>query len=108
VELAPGDTPILLGAISSILAGSVWGDHCSPISDTTIMSSMATSCDHVDHVHTQLPYALLVGIVSIVVCELPTGFGLYPPWVALILAAIVLVAFVSVVGKKVPDHDPTT
>lgn len=106
VELAPGDTPILLSAISSILAGAVWGDHCSPISDTTIMSSMASSCDHVDHVRTQLPYALLVGVVCIVVCELPTGFGIYPPWVGLLLGAITLVAIVTFVGKKVPDHDP--
>ncbi|MCA9611133.1 MAG: Na+/H+ antiporter NhaC family protein [Sandaracinus sp.] len=106
VELAPGNTPILLGAISSILAGSVWGDHCSPISDTTIMSSMASSCDHVDHVHTQIPYALLVGVVSIVVCELPTGFGLYPAWVALPLGALVLFLIVRFVGQKVPDHDP--
>jgi Na+/H+ antiporter NhaC len=106
VQLAPGDTHALLGAISSILAGAVFGDHCSPISDTTIMSSMASSCDHVDHVRTQLPYALLVGTVCIVVCELPTGFGIYPPWVALLLGAITLVAFVTFVGKKVPDHDP--
>ncbi len=106
VELAPGDTPILLGAISSILAGAVFGDHCSPISDTTIMSSMASSCDHVDHVRTQLPYALLVGIVSLVVCELPTGLGLYPAWVALLLGASALVAVVWLVGRKVPDHEP--
>jgi Na+/H+ antiporter NhaC len=106
VQLAPGDTHALLGAISSILAGAVFGDHCSPISDTTIMSSMASSCDHVDHVRTQLPYALLVGTVCILVCELPTGFGLYPPWVALLLGAITLVAIVTFVGKKVPDHDP--
>ena len=50
---------VLLGTISSVLAGAVFGDHCSPISDTTILSSMASGCDHVDHVRTQLPYALL-------------------------------------------------
>jgi Na+/H+ antiporter NhaC len=74
--------PILLGAISSIMAGSIFGDHCSPISDTTVLSSMATSCDHIDHVRTQLPYALLVAGVAIVVGDVPTAFGL-SPWISL-------------------------
>jgi len=51
----------LILTISSVLAGSVFGDHCSPISDTTIMSSMASSCDHIDHVKTQIPYSLTIG-----------------------------------------------
>ncbi len=102
-ELAPGDMNIMLGAVSSILAGSVWGDHCSPISDTTIMSSMATSCDHVDHVRTQLPYALLVGVVSLICGEIATGLGLYPAWVGLIIGAGVLFAIVHFVGKPVPE-----
>ena len=52
--------------LSSILSGSVMGDHCSPISDTTILSSTGSQCRHIDHVRTQLPYALLVGAVSAV------------------------------------------
>ena len=99
--LAPGDEAILLGGISSILAGSVWGDHCSPISDTTIMSSMASSCDHVDHVRTQLPYALTVGFVALVFGELGTGRGLYPPYVGLALGAVVIVLVVRFVGKPI-------
>ena len=51
--------------IGALLSGGVFGDHCSPISDTTIISSMASASDHIDHVRTQLPYALLAGIVSI-------------------------------------------
>lgn len=102
-DLAPGDMNVMLGAISSILAGSVWGDHCSPISDTTIMSSMATSCDHVDHVRTQLPYALVVGIVSLLCGEVATGFGLYPAWVGLIVGAVALVLIVRFFGKPVPE-----
>lgn len=101
--VAPGDMNVMLGAVSSILAGSVWGDHCSPISDTTIMSSMATSCDHVDHVRTQLPYALVVGVVSLICGEVATGFGLYPAWVGLIVGAVVLVVIVRFVGKPVPE-----
>ncbi|HJL04081.1 MAG TPA: Na+/H+ antiporter NhaC family protein [Polyangiaceae bacterium LLY-WYZ-15_(1-7)] len=105
-ELAPGQIPILLGAISSILAGSVWGDHCSPISDTTIMSSMASSCDHVDHVRTQLPYALLVGGVALVFGEIATGFGLYPAWVGLLLGGAALFAIVLWRGEVVGDAPP--
>ena len=51
-------------AIASVLSGSVFGDHCSPISDTTIVSSMASACDHIDHVRTQLPYAISIALVS--------------------------------------------
>ena len=102
--LAPGDSVILLGAISGILAGSVWGDHCSPISDTTILSSLATSCDHLDHVRTQIPYAVTVAIVAMLLGDLPTAFipG-YSPWIALALGAAVLVLLIRVVGKPVPD-----
>jgi Na+/H+ antiporter NhaC len=50
--------------IAAVMGGGVFGDHCSPISDTTILSSMAAACDHIDHVKTQLPYALAVGVVS--------------------------------------------
>ena len=52
-------------AIASVLSGSVFGDHCSPISDTTIVSSMASACDHIDHVRTQLPYAISIALVSV-------------------------------------------
>jgi Na+/H+ antiporter NhaC len=57
---------IMLNVIATVLAASVLGDHCSPISDTTILSSLASDCNHIDHVRTQLPYALVVGGVSLV------------------------------------------
>jgi len=69
---------VTLGTIASVLAGAVFGDHCSPISDTTILSSMASACDHIDHVRTQLPYALLVGAVAVLVGLIPTAYGLSP------------------------------
>ena len=103
-SLAPGQEVIMLGAMSSILTGAVWGDHCSPISDTTIMSSMATSCDHMDHVRTQIPYALTVGLVSILVGELGTALGLYPAWVGMLLGVAVLLAVLRFVGKPVDDY----
>ena len=57
---------LLLNVVSTVLAASVLGDHCSPISDTTILSSLASNCDHLQHVRTQLPYALTVGAVALV------------------------------------------
>ncbi|NOR86173.1 MAG: Na+/H+ antiporter NhaC family protein, partial [Bacteroidales bacterium] len=66
---------IFHNVVSVILAGSVLGDHCSPISDTTIMSSLASQCNHIDHVRTQLPYALAVGLVSLLIGTIPTAFG---------------------------------
>ncbi len=53
--------------IAAALGGGVFGDHCSPISDTTIISSMASACDHIDHVKTQLPYALTAGSITAVI-----------------------------------------
>lgn len=100
-RVAPGQETILLGTVSSILAGSVWGDHCSPISDTTVLSSMATSCDHMDHVRTQLPYALVVGLVSILVAELPVAAGWYGPWVALALGAGSMIAVFEALSRPV-------
>jgi len=64
--------------LAAILDGAVFGDHSSPISDTTIMSSVATSCDHVHHVRTQLPYALTVGALAFVMGYLPAAFGVSP------------------------------
>ncbi len=90
---------ILLGAISSVLAGSIFGDHCSPISDTTVMSSMASACDHVDHVRTQLPYALTVALVGMVVGDVPTSFGM-PPWISYVLGGTILFLLLRFVGKK--------
>jgi len=60
------DLALMLPMLSAVLAGSVFGDHCSPISDTTILSSTGARCKHIDHVATQLPYALSMAFVSIV------------------------------------------
>ncbi|MBW1756645.1 MAG: Na+/H+ antiporter NhaC family protein [Deltaproteobacteria bacterium] len=100
-EMAPGNETILLGTVSSILAGSVWGDHCSPISDTTVLSSMATSCDHMDHVRTQLPYALLIGGVSLLCAELPVAAGWYGPWVGLLVGAAVMIGAFELLSRPV-------
>ena len=91
---------IFLSSIASILAGATFGDHCSPISDTTIMSSMASGADHIDHVRTQLPYALIVAGISIFVGYLPVGYGL-PGWLMLLIGAVAIILFVRFAGKKV-------
>jgi Na+/H+ antiporter NhaC len=93
-------TSILYCSISAVLAGAIFGDHCSPISDTTVLSSMASGCDHVDHVRTQLPYAATVGLIAIAAGYLPAGFGL-SPWICLAIGSIVLFAVLRFVGKPV-------
>jgi len=96
---------ILLGNISSVLAGAIFGDHCSPISDTTVLSSMASGCDHVDHVRTQLPYALIVAVVGMALGDIGTAYGL-PVWVALLGAMGVLYAFLRWKGVDVDAERP--
>jgi Na+/H+ antiporter NhaC len=91
---------IFYNVVSSILAGSVFGDHCSPISDTTILSSLASSCPHIDHVRTQLPYALTVGAVSIMLGTLPAAYGI-SPWILFPAGLLVLYLVVVVFGKKI-------
>jgi len=93
---------IFYATVASVLAGAVWGDHCSPISDTTILSSLATQCDHIDHVRTQLPYALLVGIVAISLGSLPVAYGYYEWWQALLGGIAFLLVFLLVIGRN-PD-----
>ena len=93
-----GHYTLTLGAISSVLAGSIFGDHCSPISDTTILSSLASACDHVDHVRTQLPYALVVALVALLLGDLGTAFGL-PLLVSYALAIGSLYAIVRFAGR---------
>lgn len=84
---------ILLGSISSVMAGAVFGDHCSPISDTTILSSMSSACDLIDHVRTQLPYALVIAAVAMVVGELPAAFEwIHPVWG--LLAGFIILYFI--------------
>lgn len=93
--------PIFYNVISVVLAGSVLGDHCSPISDTTVLSSLASDCNHIDHVKTQMPYALTVGAVSILFGGIL--FALVPiPWfLNYIIGAAILYAIIRWKGKEV-------
>jgi Na+/H+ antiporter NhaC len=94
----PEHMHILYSAISAVLAGSVWGDHCSPISDTTILSSLASGCDHVEHVRTQLPYAVTVGLAAIFTGTLPVAMGL-PWWLGLSAGVLLLWVVLRLLGK---------
>ena len=91
-------TLYMLASIASVLAGSIWGDHCSPISDTTILSSMATGCDHIAHVRTQLPYALSIGALGLLVGSIPVGFGL-PVWISVVAGIFLVIGGVVGLGR---------
>ncbi|ORI04734.1 sodium:proton antiporter [Campylobacter concisus] len=86
--------------ISGVLTGAIFGDHCSPISDTTILSSMGAGCNHIDHVSTQMVYALSVCAVCVLVGYLPVALGL-SVWIALPCGFLAIWALVRFVGKKV-------
>ena len=92
-----GAGALLVPTLGATLAGSVYGDHCSPISDTTILASTGASCQHIRHVETQLPYATLVAVVC-AVGYLITGFTL-TPWVALIVGIVLLIGSLLVLNR---------
>ena len=87
--LSKTDPGLMIIAISACMAGAVCGDHCSPISDTTIMASAGARCDHVNHVSTQLPYAMTVAAISCVAYIL-AGF-VRSPWICLPVGAALVI-----------------
>ena len=92
--------PLQLVAMSACLAGSVCGDHCSPISDTTIMSSAGGQCNHLNHVSTQLPYAISVAVISfimyVVAGFVPNAYITLPVGIALTLGFLFIMKAVTV------------
>jgi len=97
----PGSTLLVVG-ISACLAGAVCGDHCSPISDTTIMASAGAQCNHINHVSTQLPYAITVAVVSFI-CYILTGF-IQNAWIMLPIGAVLTVGALILL-KKITAKD---
>ena len=87
---------------SAVLTGAIFGDHCSPISDTTILSSMGAGCSHIDHVKTQMWYALFVAAITILFGYIPAGFGL-PIYIVLPMSCVALFIGVMIFGKKVEE-----
>ncbi len=95
LSVFPAGTELGIIGMSACLAGAVCGDHCSPISDTTIMSSAGAQCNHINHVSTQLPYALTVAVISFI-CFVFAGF-VQNPWISLAVGAVITVATLFVI-----------
>ncbi len=101
--IVPEQSYVVMNA-GAVLTGAIFGDHCSPISDTTILSSMGAACDHIDHVKTQLFYALTVGAISVVCGYIPVGLGV-PVFIVLLADLAIVFATVYFFGKSVEEKE---
>ena len=101
--VSTGDMNFTIVCTSGVLTGAIFGDHCSPISDTTILSSMGTSCNHIDHVQTQIYYAIFVALVAIFIGYIPAGLGV-PFYISIVAGVIVMFVGLRIMGEKV-DFD---
>jgi len=101
----PTTSPVVLATLSAVLSGSIFGDHCSPISDTTIMSSMASGSDHIDHVKTQMPYAI-TGAAFAIISYLIVGLfnSILGSLLALAFGFVGIYFFVKFIGKKTDEE----
>ena len=98
------DMSFIVACTSGVLTGAIFVDHCSPISDTTILSSTGAGCDHIEHVRTQIWYSLFVGAITIIFGYIPAGFGV-SIWIILPAAIIALIAITFMVSKKIELED---
>ncbi len=98
IAAAIGGEAFLVPTLAAVLTGAIFGDHCSPLSDTTILSSTGAGADHIDHVRTQIPYAVTGAVVASVFGFIPAGLGVHPI-VSIILGVVALIIFVRFVGK---------
>lgn len=90
----------MIMSIGAVLTGAIFGDHCSPISDTTILSSMGAGCEHLDHVSTQMPYAFAVGVATIALGYIPVALGLNV-WITLLIGCAGMFVILKIIGTKV-------
>jgi len=90
---------LVVAAIGAVFSGAVFGDHCSPFSDTTIVASIASGVEPLDHVRTQLPFAFIAGGMALVVGFVPLGYGL-SVWVGLGVGVLLLWALPSVCNTQ--------
>ena len=95
----PAGDPFLLSCVAAVLSGGIFGDHCSPMTDCTILAALGAECETMDHVKTQMPYALTVALSSVVCGTLLTSLGV-PVWAALLAGVAVMAAVVRIFGKK--------
>ncbi|MCA9765873.1 MAG: Na+/H+ antiporter NhaC family protein [Carnobacterium sp.] len=96
------DPEFVIMTSGAVLTGAIFGDHCSPISDTTILSSMGAGVDHLDHVKTQLLYALVVGVISVLFGFIPVGLGL-SIWIVMPVALLATIGVVYFFGTRVEE-----
>lgn len=90
--------------IAAVTSGAIFGDHCSPISDTTIMSSMGSAADLMDHVRTQIPYAATAAGTASVCGFIPAALGV-PAWICLPVGIVVMILIVRFIGKSTKLED---
>jgi Na+/H+ antiporter NhaC len=99
-----GDPHMMTVVLGTVLSGAIFGDHCSPISDTTIMSSMASGADHLDHVKTQMPYSFTIATVS-GISYILAGFLSAHPVLILLIGTAIIIGTIRFVGKSVKEED---
>ena len=99
----PNERGFLLACVAAVLSGGIFGDHCSPVTDCTILSSLSSGCNNMEHVRTQMPYAITVAVVSVVCGLLPVALG-FPVWLSLLLGCAVMTAILLLWGKS-PDNE---
>lgn len=95
----PAADPFMLSCVAAVLSGAIFGDHCSPMTDCTILAALGAGCETMDHVRTQMPYALTVAITSVVFGTLLTSFGI-SPFVGLVLGIVFMALVIRILGKK--------
>ncbi|MGC9328799.1 MAG: Na+/H+ antiporter NhaC family protein, partial [Candidatus Hinthialibacter sp.] len=103
LQLGAGHNDIIYGVVGSVLGGSIFGDHCSPLSDTTILSSGASGCSVTAHVNTQLPYAALVGLTSFLCLFFFSIFQINAIYL-LLIAILFLFSLLFIVGRTTPKN----
>ncbi len=99
-----GSLGLTVISIGAVLEGSIFGDHCSPLSDTTILSSVSSATDHIDHVRTQIPYAVTTMAVAVLCGYLPAARGLPAP-ISLAIGTLLLIIILRLIGRN-PEESP--
>ncbi|MBC2397968.1 Na+/H+ antiporter NhaC family protein [Clostridium tetanomorphum] len=105
--IGAGDPQYVIVSCSAVLTGAIFGDHCSPISDTTILSSMGSACDHLEHVKTQMWYSLTIAAITIVFGYIPAGLGL-PIYIVLPVSIVATILSLYILGKPIEEVEENT
>lgn len=95
----PAADPFMLACVAAVLSGAIFGDHCSPMTDCTILAALGAGCETMDHVRTQMPYAITVAITSVLFGTLLTSLGV-SPYIALLCGVVFMGFVIQILGKK--------